>query len=69
MMTMRDAGQARYEKDREMKRARKDDADPGSKRDAERARWYQKSPESKRVGEHKCYLDHTETRRAVKRAK
>ena len=55
MMTMRDAGQARYEKDPEMKRARKDDADPGSKRDAERAWWYQKGPESKRVGEHKRY--------------
>ena len=69
MMTMRDTGRAQYEKDPEMKRARKDDADPGSKRDAERARWYQKGPESKRVGEHKRYLDHTETRRAVKRAK
>ena len=63
---MRDAGRARYEKDPEMKRARNDDADPGSKRDAERARWYQKGPGSKRVGEHKRYLDHAETRRAVK---
>ena len=43
------------------------DADPGSKRDAERARWYQKGPGSKRVGEHKRYLDHAETRRAIKR--
>jgi hypothetical protein len=50
-----------YEKDPETKRARKDDADPGLKRDAESAR-YQKGPESKRVGEHKRYLDHAETR-------